>query len=298
MIGPAKTGLAIESSISVILFLGLGAADPHVTSIQTRQHPFVRRCRALARGYDPGIGEVLLDGVHLVREALAAGLGGLTVAVRADARKQPDVSPLLDQLAAAGAVILDASAEAIVAASPVRTPSGIVAVAKFKLKPLGEVFRRTPSLVVAAIDVQDPGNVGAIVRSAEAAGATGVVVAGQSADPLGWKAIRGSMGSVFRMPVAAAGTLEALLDEARARGLLIVATTPSGGRALFDMDLTRPTLVLVGGEGGGLAPIVVESAGARMRIPMEPPVESLNVAVAAGVILFEARRQRLAARRL
>jgi TrmH family RNA methyltransferase len=268
-----------------------------VTSIHSRQHPFVRRCRALARGHDPEIGEILLDGVHLVQEALSAGLGGLTVAVRSDAREQPDVMLLLGELTTAGAVILDVSAEVIAAASPVRTPSGIVAVATFTLKPLGEVFRRTPSLVVAAIDVQDPGNVGAIVRSAEAAGATGVVVAGQSADPLGWKAIRGSMGSVFRTPVASAATLEAMIDAARARGLVIVATTPSGGRDLFDMDLTRPTLVMVGGEGGGLAPTLMEAADARMRIPMEPPVESLNVAVATGVILFEARRQRLAARR-
>ncbi|MCX6544223.1 MAG: RNA methyltransferase [Acidobacteria bacterium] len=267
-------------------------------SIQSRQHPFVQRCRQLARGYDPETGDVLLDGLHLVGEALSAGLGGLTVAVRPDVREQPDVARLVDQLAAAGAVVLDAAAEVVAAASPVRTPSGIVAIASFRLAPLGEIFRRAPALVVAAIDVQDPGNVGAIVRSAEAAGATGVVVAGQSADPLGWKAIRGSMGSVFRTPVARAETIEGLLEGAHARGLLVIATTPAGGLALFEMDLAQPALVLVGGEGGGLAPSIVASADARMRIPMDLPVESLNVAVATGVILFEARRQRLAASRL
>jgi TrmH family RNA methyltransferase len=235
--------------------------------------------------------------MHLVQEALSAGLRGLTVAVRQDVRDRPDVATLLDLLATAGADILDASAEAIAAASPVRTPSGIVAIATFTLKPLDEVFRRTPSLVVAAIDVQDAGNVGAIVRSADAAGATGVVVAGQSADPLGWRAIRGSMGSVFRTPVARAETIDATIDAARDRQLVIVATTPAAGRDLFDLDLTRPTLVLVGGEGGGLAAALVDTADVRMRIPMEPPVESLNVAVATGVILFEAHRQRLAARR-
>jgi len=268
------------------------------SSVRSRQHPFVRRCLELSRGYDPEHGEILLDGVHLVMEALSAGLRGLTVAVRSDAGDQPDITPLLNRLTTAGAVILHASAEAIAAASPVRTSSGIVAVAIFTLTPLGAIFARTPSLLVAAIDVQDPGNVGAIVRSAEAAGASGVVVAGQSADPLGWKAIRGSMGSVFRIPVARATTLDAVLDAARMRGLQIVATTPSGGRELFEMDLTQPTLVMVGGEGGGLPPMLVEAADARMRIPMDPPVESLNVAVAAGVILFEARRQRSAARRL
>jgi TrmH family RNA methyltransferase len=98
--------------------------------------------------------------------------------------------------------------------------------------------------------------------------------------------------------VARAETVEGLIEEARGQGLLIVATTPAGGMALFEMDLVQPTLVLVGGEGGGLAPSIVASADARMRIPMDLPVDSLNVAVATGVILFEARRQRLAASRL
>jgi TrmH family RNA methyltransferase len=268
-----------------------------VTSIQSRRHPFVRRCVQLAKGPDPENGEVLLDGAHLVQEAIAAGLSGITVAVRADARMQPDVAPLLDRWTAAGVFVLDASADAIDAASPVRTPSGIVAVARFALKPLSEVLHAGASLIVAVIDVQDPGNVGAIVRSAEAAGASGVVTAGQSADPLGWKAIRGSMGSIFRIPVARAGSIEVMLASARARHLTVVATSPERGSNLFDTDLTRPTLVVVGGEGGGLPSALVDAADVRMLIPMEPPVESLNVAVATGVILFEARRQRLVASR-
>jgi TrmH family RNA methyltransferase len=269
-----------------------------VTSIRSRQHPFVQRCRQLARGYVPETGEILLDGIHLVREALDSGLKDLTVAVRSDARTQPDVERLLEQVVAARGTIIDASTEVIAAASPVRTPSGIVAVATFSLKPIEEVFARGPALVVAAIDIQDPGNVGAIVRSAEAAGATGVVVAGHSADPLGWKAIRGSMGSVFRMPVASGMTIDAMLATARARGLVLVATTPSGGRGLFEIDFTLPTLVCVGGEGGGLPQELVDAADTRMQIPMTSPVESLNVAVATGVILFEARRQRLVAGQL
>lgn len=266
--------------------------------IRSRQHPFVQRCRQLARGYDPAIGEILLDGVHLIREAVESGLSVLTVAVRSDARTQPDMARLIQRVSDAGGEVLDASVEVIAAASPVRTPSGIVAIATFAPQPLERVFARTPALVVAAVDVQDPGNVGAIVRSAEAAGATGVVVAGHSADPLGWKAIRGSMGSVFRVPVASIVTTDALVAIARARGLVLMATIPAGGRDLFGVDLTRPTLVLVGGEGGGLPRDLLGAAECHMRIPMDAPVESLNVAVATGVILFEARRQRLAAERL
>jgi len=266
-------------------------------SIRNRQHPFVQRCRQLAKGYDPETGEILLDGVHLVGEALESGLQGLTVAVRADARNQPDIAILLEHVSAAGGTVLDATADSVSAASPVRTPSGVVGIATFALSPLDRVFAHVPALVVAVIDVQDPGNVGAIIRAAEAAGASGVVVAGQSANPLGWKAIRGSMGSVFRMPVASGPGVEALVATARARGLAVIATTPSGDQSLFEVDLSLPTLLLVGGEGGGLPPALLATADARMRIPMDPPVESLNVAVATGVILFEARRQRLAGER-
>ena len=268
-----------------------------MTSIQSRHHRFVLRCRELARGHNSDGGEILLDGLHLVREALSAGLGGLTVAIRLELRTQPGMTALLDQLAEAGAVVLDASADAIAAASPVRTSSGIVAVARFALAPVEEVLRRAPSLVVAAVDVQDPGNIGAIVRSAEAAGATGVIVAGHSADPLGWKSLRGSMGSLFRVPVARVDRVDTVIEAGRSRGLVVVATTPSGGQSVFDVDMTRPTLVLVGGEGGGLPPALLDAADVRMGIPMDPAVESLNVAVATGIILFEARRQRMAARR-
>jgi len=268
-----------------------------VTSIRSRQHRFIQRCRALARGYDSLTGEILLDGTHLVQEALGCGLENLSVAIDTDLLHRPDVAGLVDRLACAGANLFDASADAIAAASPVRTPSGIVAIATMRLGEIDPVLRATPAMVVAPIDVQDPGNLGAMIRTAEAAGATGVVRAGQSADPLSWKAIRGSMGSVFRLPVAAAPSLAGLLEAARALGLAVVAATPVDGRDVFDVDLTRPLLLLMGGEGGGLSPAVAAAADLRIRIPMAPPVESLNVAVATGIILFEAQRQRQAARR-
>src|SRR5262249_36962638 len=147
-------------------------------------------------------------------------------------------------------------------------------------------------LVVIAVDVQDPGNVGAMARVAEAGGATGMIVAGATADPFGWKALRGSMGSSLRLPLAIADA-DAALGDARGRGCRILATVPRHGRAIHEVDLRGPIAVVVGGEARGLSPAIVDAADDRVSIPMDEPVESLNVAVAAALIVYEARRQRL-----
>ena len=143
-----------------------------------------------------------------------------------------------------------------------------------------------------ASDVQDPGNVGAIVRVAEAGGATAVIAAGRSADPYGWKALRGSMGSALRLPIISGVDTAAALADARRHGYRIIATTPRGGGSLFDADLSGRTAVIIGGEGAGLGKTIVEAADLRVTIPMESPVESLNAAVTAALIVYEARRQR------
>ena len=148
------------------------------------------------------------------------------------------------------------------------------------------------ALVLIAIDVQDPGNLGAIVRVAEAAGATGLVAAGGSANPFGWKALRGSMGSAFRLPIASEISADEAVAEARRRGCRVIAAVPRDGRPVFGADLTGPIAVLIGGEGHGLSSAVTDAADDRITIPMQPPVESLNAAVTTALIVYEARRQR------
>jgi len=118
------------------------------------------------------------------------------------------------------------------------------------------------------------------------------VAAGASADPFGWKALRGSMASALRLPVAVRIHAAEAVTDARRRGCQIVATTARGGRAPFDLDLTRPTAILIGSEGSGLDPSLTQTADQRVTIPMQPPVESLNAAVTAALLVYEARRQR------
>lgn len=261
-------------------------------AISSRHNPFVQRCRDLARRRDAASGDVLLDGLHLLSDALAAGVP-VTAAAAPDAFWQGPVgASLADALASAGTLLYAASPSVIEAASPVKSPSGIVAIARWRSAGVEDVLAAQPALVVCAVHVQDPGNTGGIIRAAEAAGATGVAVSGGSADPFGWKALRGSMGSAFRVPVAAAVSAEDVCREARARGVRVISTSPAGGSGLYEVDLTAPALILVGGEGAGVPAEIEAAADVRMTIPMRKPVESLNVAVAAGVILYEACRQR------
>jgi TrmH family RNA methyltransferase len=260
-----------------------------VQRISSRQNAIVARYRDAARG---GADQpLLLDGTHLLREAIAAGTELLHLLVAADAVDMSEVTDLVSIAAARNVAIAVGSSMVMEAASPVRSSSPIVALA---VRPALSKFPYGGSspLVVIGCDVQDPGNVGAIVRVSEAAGATGVVLAGMSADPFGWKALRGSMGGALRMSIATTSTVEGAVNHARAHGIPVVATVPRDGVPLFESRLDGAAALLIGGEGAGLSSEVIRNADGRITIPMEHPVESLNAAVATAIVLYEARRQR------
>jgi TrmH family RNA methyltransferase len=268
-------------------------------TIASRNNSLVKSFRALSRGRgDDPAGLLLLEGAHLVREALQAGVRIETAAVasrvlmRIDEDREAAVRRLLDELEGHGAKVVSVSESVMAAMSPVQTPSGIVAIAAFTAVPLDTVLDGVMPFVPVLAGVQDPGNLGAVVRVAEASGATGLVACEPSADPFSWKALRGAMGSTFRLPVPDRVPLHAALLAARRRGLHIAAAVPHGGAPMHGFDFRRPMVLLLGGEGAGLEPDVLVHADERVTIPMQPPVESLNVAVSAAVLLYEASRQR------
>lgn len=258
--------------------------------ISSRQNPIVNRFKAVARGEAEGL--LLLDGVHLLQDALAAGIEIVNVAIDAGAVERRDISRLAEVLRGQGLDPIIATAPVMGALSPVRSPTGIVAIARRPERDVAEFYKGPAPLVLIATDIQDPGNLGAIVRVAEAGGATSVLAAGASADPFGWKALRGSMGSALRLPVDRVDAADTAIAEARRRRCRIVATVPRDGRSLYDVDLAGATAVLIGGEGPGLPESLIESADERLTIPMERGVESLNAAATAALIVYEARRQR------
>ena len=263
-----------------------------VTTITSRQNPLVARFRTAARG-DVG-GVMLLDGAHLVADAVAAAITFQLAAVTPASRERDDVRALVDSLERRGVEVITVSTSVMEAVSPVKTPSGMVALAERPAVDPERLYAGSSPLVVSAVDVQDPGNLGAIVRVAEAAGATGFIAAGGSANPFGWKALRGSMGSALRLPILSEMAADEAADDAKRRGCRVIAAVPRDGRPLFDIDFTGPVAILIGGEGQGLAAALAEHADERVTIPMQAPVESLNAAVTAALIVYEASRQRLA----
>jgi RNA methyltransferase, TrmH family len=262
-------------------------------SISSRQNPIVRTFRDLAASPAIDGSRLLLDGAHLVQEARSAQVTLEHVVVAA---QQLETGGEIAQIARAleheGVDVVVATEPVINALSPVRAPSGIIAIASRTPVQLATICEHPRALIVAPVDVQDPGNLGALLRAAEAGGATGGVVCGTSAHPFSWKAVRGSMGSVLRLPIAAAPTPAALLTCARSAGVRAIASVPRGGSTPDAVDWSGRVLIFVGGEGPGLTDDVVAACDDRVSIPMEAPVESLNVAVAGALLVYEARRQR------
>ena len=266
--------------------------------ITSRQNPLVREFRTLrlsSRGQQTGDGQrVLLDGAHLLQDALACGVAVEVVAVGDDGAVEA-TEMAVRAAAAAGARVVQVPASVLAAISPVREPSGIVAIARRRPDTLHAALAAAPQLVLMLSVVQDPGNVGAIVRAAEACGATGIVTSEGTADPFGWKALRGSMGSAFRVPIAVRQALDGAARTAREQGLAVYAAVPREGTALPRCDLRRPAAILLGSEGAGLADGLAAVADQRLTIPMHGAAESLNVATAAALIAYEAQRQRAGA---
>ncbi|MBI3262798.1 MAG: RNA methyltransferase [Acidobacteria bacterium] len=270
--------------------------EPTFTSaraISSRQNPLVKRFHAAARHRASGDPAIVLVGARLVADAEAASVEISHVVFSPDAL-DAEARRTIERVERAGAFVASATDSVMAAVSPTRSTSGVVALAKRPVYDLATTLRRVPQLVLLVVGAQDPGNVGALVRSAEAAHASGVIVSAASADPFGWKAIRGSMGSVFRLPTVIAEEPVDVVRMARQQHLRILAAAPRHGQPIFDANLLSPLLIVLGGEGPGLTPELIGMADEAVTIPMRGGVESLNVGVAGALLLYEAFRQRRA----
>jgi TrmH family RNA methyltransferase len=266
-----------------------------VKSITSRSNPVVSAFRDLAADADPDGIRLLLDGTHLVREARDAGLGFECVAIGLsaldDGGEPADLARSLDD---AGHEVITVSEPVLRAISPVRTPSGLVAIALRSDVARPDTLRADPdALFLVVTDIQDPGNLGALIRVAEAAGVSQVVVCGASAHPYGWRALRGSMGSGLRMAVTRFADLTRAMDALNASSTRTIAAVPRDGLDPDDVSWTGRVAIVLGGEGPGLSQREIDQSDALVTIPMQPPVESLNVAAAGAILAYAARRQRL-----
>jgi RNA methyltransferase, TrmH family len=257
--------------------------------IRSRNNAVVRRFRALK---ERSAGDLaLLEGTKLVEEALAAGAEITEVAASPPPGHTARGRRLLEALRERHVPVRLMDDGVLGALSEAETSQGIVALARRPSFTEEAMFRGRP-LVLIAVGIQNPGNVGALLRSAEAAGATGAYLAEGCADPFSWKALRGSMGSAFRLPHLRRVAAREVIQRLNARGITTVAALPSATTRYDEVDLARPVALVVGNEGAGLEEGLLAAVSARVAIPMRGGVESLNVAVAAGILLFEAARQR------
>ena len=263
--------------------------------ISSRQNPLVRSFRELADHPDSTGERVLLDGAHLVRDAHASGaVFEVLVVALSRLNSESEEGDLARMLESTAIDVVAVDDKVFTAVSPVKNPSGIAAIVRRKVSAPAMICGHPRAFVLAAVDVQDPGNVGSLLRAAEAGGATGAFACGTSASPFSWKALRGSMGSALRLPVVAGMTADAVMKCMKEAELRLVAAVARGGDAPDDIDWRGQVGLLLGGEGPGLSDEVVAQCDAQVTIPMASTVESLNVAVAGGILVYAARRQRIA----
>jgi TrmH family RNA methyltransferase len=258
--------------------------------IEGRHNALVKEIRrAFSRGELTSGGDCAIEGLRVIEEAIRSGVRFHAVLFSEDGEKMagrllPQIGSHVETL-----VLPDKLFAGMVASE---APQGVAALVHYKQSSVAEVLQRSgtgPVVVVAGL--QDPGNLGTIVRSAEAFGAAGVVLGEGTVSPFNHKVVRGTAGSIFRLPMAH-GKMGEILTELHERGVRLVATSSHKGVPLPEADLTLPLAILVGGEGAGVSKELLGKADEVVAIPHSPQVESLNAGVAASIVLYEIARGR------
>ena len=259
----------------------------HVRIVQSRQNARVKELRAtLKKGSRNESGLIAIEGVHLIEEALRSGLKIMTTFLSADALN------LIENLRIPPETeILVLPPDVFLSAVSTESSQGIAALVEPPEFDFDELLAAENPLFTVVVHLQDPGNFGTIVRSSEAFGATGVLAVKPSAGIWNPKTLRASSGSAFRMPVIYAG-LPLYMNALRLQGIRRLAATVDGGTPASQLDLSGPTAFFIGNEGSGLAAEIIQECDERITIPTPGPVESLNAAIAASILLYEAARQR------
>lgn len=232
----------------------------------------------------------LVEGAHLVEAASGRGLIREIFVTEAAAER---FAALLAGQVVAVHLITERAAKAL---SDTVTPAGLVAVCETPESALDDVLAGAPRLVAVGVEIGEPGNAGTLIRIADAMGAAAVVFGGYSVDPYNGKCLRASAGSIFSLPVVVEPDVGAAVGALQAAGLQVLATTVDGEVSLDDAELGRPTAWLFGAEAHGLSPQLARQADSRVAIPMSGAAQSLNVAAAAAICLYQSARAQRADR--
>jgi TrmH family RNA methyltransferase len=262
--------------------------------ISSAANPLVKRLRLLAdRKHRRREAAFVVQGIQPVWQAVEAGAGLDTLIVAPELLRHPGALEMVAAQEAAGVRVARLSAGLFGRIADRDGPSGLAAiVATTGLTPALASLATGPDSVFAALHAAgNPGNVGTIIRTVSAVGGAGVILIGPSADPFDPVAVKASMGALFTVPVASVGSAAEFLDWARRGGVRVAATSARGSVSCWQVPLEPPVAVLLGSEGSGLPDDLLAAADLRVAIPMTGTAESLNLAVAAGVLLYEVRRR-------
>jgi TrmH family RNA methyltransferase len=252
------------------------------------QNPLVKQLRRLHRSKDRREQQLfLLEGTHLLEEACAVQASLDVVCYTEGWRSRHEA--LWQHLSEVAQRVELVSPDVLKAISTTVEPDGVVATAE-RIYTQSSLHFAQLGLVLETI--QDPGNLGTIIRTAAATGADGLLVSDNSVDLDHPKVLRSSAGQWFRLPMAVSADLKTDILKFKAEGMQVISTVPTAPQTYWEVDFCLPSLILLGNEGAGLSQELNDLADQQVTIPLSPGVESLNVAISAALILYEVRRQR------
>ncbi|MCD2179861.1 TrmH family RNA methyltransferase [Rhizobium sp. C1] len=265
-----------------------------VKEVTSLANPIIKDIKALSqkKGREE-TGTFMAEGLKLVIDALELGWAINTLIYAKNAKDKPLVTKVAARTVAAGGLVLEVSEKVLSAITRRDNPQMVVGVFKTKWRSLSDIRPSANETYIALDRVRDPGNLGTIIRTADAAGASGVILVGECTDPFSLETVRATMGSVFALPVTRA-TPEEFLAWKKGAGVSVVATHLAGAVDYRTVDYKKkPVVVLMGNEQQGLPDQLAKEADQLARIPQAGLADSLNLAVATAVMLFEARRHLL-----
>lgn len=260
-------------------------------TITSSANPIAKRIRQLAdRKHRQREKAFVVEGIQPVWRAVESDFEIETLIVAPGLLSNAAALRMVDDAESAGARVVRLSRELFTRLSDRDGPSGLSAIVRSRQHSLEDRTVPDNATYVALHEVGNPGNLGTVIRTADAAGAAGVILIGDVSDPFAPAAVKASMGSLFAVDISHTPTIDAFFSWARHAGVRVIATSGSATTSLWDAAHATPSVLLFGSEGAGLAATTIERSDASVRIPMTGTAESLNLAVAVGILLYEARR--------
>lgn len=266
-----------------------------VKEITSLANPIVKDIKALSQKKTRDeTKSFMAEGLKLVIDAMELGWAIRTLVYSKAAKGKPTVEQMAARTVAHGGLVLEVSEKVMSAITRRDNPQMVVGIFEQRWKTLRDVRPKDGETWIALDRVRDPGNLGTIIRTADAAGASGVILVGETTDPFSLETVRATMGSVFALPVVRA-SVEEFIGWKKTSGVRVVATHLAGSVDYRTIDYKgKPVVLLMGNEQSGLPEVLAKEADALARIPQAGRADSLNLAVATAIMLFEARRHLLA----